>query len=49
MKHPPIQYTDYEAHQMLEDFIVKQGAPADEGTYASAAQSVKAQSHPTAK
>jgi len=39
MKHPPVQYTDYEARQMLEDFI----------TYAPAAEPVKAQSHPAAK
>jgi len=49
MKHPPVQYTDYEAHQMLEDFIATQSVPADEGTYAPAAQTVKAQSHPAAK
>ena len=39
MKHPPVQHTDYEAHQMLEQFIARMSAepaakpPKDTGTY----------------
>jgi myo-inositol-1-phosphate synthase len=42
MKHPPVQYTDYQAHQMLEEFIEQMGgaAPkarsAEVGTYKAA-------------
>jgi myo-inositol-1-phosphate synthase len=39
MKHPPVQYTDYQAHQMLEQFIATMTAPAagSPGTYAATA------------
>ena len=36
MKHPPVQYTDYQAWQMLEDFIAKLTAmprPISKGSY----------------
>jgi len=34
MKHPPIQYTDAQAHRMLEEFIASVSAPAQrEGKY----------------
>jgi myo-inositol-1-phosphate synthase len=44
MKHPPVQHTDYQAHQMLEEFIERMtepaAPPADEGTYEPAAPAV---------
>jgi myo-inositol-1-phosphate synthase len=39
MKHPPVQYTDYQAHGMLEQFIAEMSSPApgagagERGTY----------------
>ncbi|KPK84187.1 MAG: inositol-3-phosphate synthase [Phycisphaerae bacterium SM23_33] len=30
MKHPPVQFTDYEAMRMLEEFIAAEGQPAPE-------------------
>ncbi|MHC4294876.1 MAG: inositol-3-phosphate synthase [Planctomycetota bacterium] len=33
MKHPPVQYTDSEAYQMLESFIAENSPKPDEGTY----------------
>jgi myo-inositol-1-phosphate synthase len=39
MKHPPVQFTDSQAHEMLEQFIAEMTAPAagPTGTYAPAA------------
>jgi len=28
MKHPPVQYTDYQAHEMLEEFIAEMSSPS---------------------
>ncbi len=33
MKHPPKQFTDAEAYQMLEEFIAANGQPTIKGTY----------------
>ncbi len=38
MKHPPKQFTDAEAYQMLEDFIATNSQAAVEGTYEPAPQ-----------
>ncbi len=42
MKHPPVQYTDSQAHEMLERFITEMTAPASgsPGTYAATAPTV---------
>jgi hypothetical protein len=47
MKHPPVQFTDYEALRMLEEFIAGNGYPSgQEGTYQPARP---AEAHSAAK
>jgi myo-inositol-1-phosphate synthase len=43
MKHPPVQYTDAKALQMLESFIAENAAKTDAGTYEPAPVRVETQ------
>ncbi len=54
MKHPPVQYTDAQAYQMLEEFIAetsspKPTTPRDEGTYKPTPKPATARTGSTAK
>ena len=42
MKHPPMQHTDAEAREMLEEFIAENAPPADQGTYETTPAAVQA-------
>ncbi len=50
MKHPPVQYTDAQAHQMLESFIAEVSAPVEtSGTYKTAQPSAQLPTPTSAK
>jgi len=52
MKHPPAQYTDHQAREMLEDFIAQMSEPArvnGEGSYEGQGQAAPTRAKPVAK
>jgi hypothetical protein len=47
MKHPPVQFTDWQARQMLEEFIAAVSAPGNNGDGETAHGRFVPQARPT--